>query len=182
MATSPDAFRDGESKRYVVGPSVELRVFGTKIGIELDALYRRAGDSYAGEFGFIPPEYTGPPPVNRYYARSRTNSWEFPMLGKYYFRDRDVLWRPFLGTGYVLRVQTRKTESTSFVLGDNTPRNNQDSSTMGPDIGAAAVAGVELKGIRRFSFQPQVRYTRWSNHSPFSRPLNQVDIAVGIRF
>src|SRR5690242_19911852 len=50
IATSPNAFRDGESKRYVIGPSVELRLFGTKLGIELDALYRRVGDSYASEF------------------------------------------------------------------------------------------------------------------------------------
>jgi hypothetical protein len=181
-ATDPDAFRDGESKRYAVGPSVEARFLGTKLGVELDAIYRRSGESFAGEFGPPPPEYTGPPPVTRFYVRSRTNSWEFPLIGKYYLRDRSAQWRPFVGTGYVLRLQWRETRSTTVHLGGSAPRNDRQSSTTGPDIGATAVAGVELRGIGRVSLQPQVRYTRWSNHSSFNRPLNHVDVGLSIRF
>src|SRR5690606_22565603 len=133
----------GESKRYVVGPSVEFRFFRSKIGIELDALYRRFGSSFGGEFGLPPAEYEGPPPVIEFYVRSRTNSWEFPLIGKYYFRDGDARWRPFLGTGYVLQLQWRKTDSTTIHLGENTPRNRKERNTTGPDIGATAVAGIE---------------------------------------
>ena len=181
-ATDPDAFGRGESKRYVIGPSVEVRFLQGKIGIELDALYRRAGESFAFESGPPPPEYTGPPPVTRFYLRSRTNSWEFPLLGKYYFRSGQDRWRPFLGTGYVLRAQWRKAESTSYVQGESTPRNNTQSASTGPDIGATVIAGVEIKSVARMSFQPQIRYTRWSSHSDFTRPLNHVDIGLGLRF
>ena len=181
-ATDPDTFGGGESKRYLLGPSVEARLFGSKLGIELDAIYRRFGDSFSGEFGPPPPEYTGPPPLRRFYVRSRTNSWEVPLVGKYYFRDRQANWRPFVGTGYVFRLQWRETKSTDLHFAESTPRNRSESSWTGPDIGATAIAGVEWKGAGRMSFQPQVRYTRWANYTSFDRPMNQVDIGLGIRF
>ena len=180
--TDPNAFRAGESKRYLIGPSVEARFFDGKVGIELDAIYRRFGNSFVGGFGPPPAEYTGPPPLASYSVRTRTNSWEFPLIGKFYFRDEDASWRPFLGTGYVLQLQWREIKSTTLTIGETTPRNHRDTSTTGPDIGATAVAGVEWKTLGRLSIQPQVRYTRWGNYSAFDRPLNQMDISLGIRF
>ncbi len=166
----------------MVGPSIEAGFFRDKFGVELDAIYRRFGDSYGGEYGPPPPEYSEPPPLSRSYVRSRTNSWEVPLLGKYYFRAREANWRPFLGTGNVIRLQRRETTSTTYYLGDNTAHNSRNSASTGPDIGAVAVAGVELRGLWRLSFQPQARYTRWGNYSSFGRPLNQVDIGLGYDF
>jgi len=180
-ATDPNAFSTGESKRYMIGPSVEGRFFGAKIGLELDAIYRRLGYSYAGDFGPPPPDYQGPAPITRFYVRSRGNSWEMPLTGKYYFRGREARWRPFLGAGFALRTQWWNTESTIYRSGSSTAENNSESHGTGVSIGATAVAGVEIPSYRRLSFQPQVRYTRWSNDSA-NRPLNQVDIGLGLRF
>ena len=116
-ATDPNAVSTGESKRYMVGPSVEGRFFGAKIGLELDAIYRRLGYSYAGDFGPPPPDYQGPAPITKFYIRSRANSWEMPLIGKYYFRGREERWRPFLGAGFSLRMQWWNTDSTIYRLG-----------------------------------------------------------------
>jgi hypothetical protein len=181
-ATDPDPFGHGESKRYMIGPSVEARFFGGKLGVELSAIYRRFGNSFAGEFGPPPSDYEGPAPVTRFYGRSRANSWEFPLLGKYYFRNSEANWRPFLGAGYSLRMQWWESKSTLYFRGSDEPQNSRTTSESGPDIGAVAVAGVELRKFHRLSFQPQVRYTRWANHSSSGRSLNQVDVGLGIRF
>ena len=180
-ATDPNAVSTGESKRYMVGPSVEGRFFGAKIGLELDAIYRRLGYSYAGDFGPLPPDYQGPAPITKFYIRSRANSWEMPLIGKYYFRSREARWRPFLGAGFSVRTQWWNTDSTIYRLGAITAENSSESHRTGLSIGATAVAGIEIPSYRRMSLQPQVRYTRWSNDSA-NRPLNQVDIGLGLRF
>ncbi|HYZ84270.1 MAG TPA: hypothetical protein VE621_07695 [Bryobacteraceae bacterium] len=181
-ATDPDGFGSSESKRYVIGPSVEARFLRGRLGIELDALYRRLGDSFGYSLTAPPAEYIGSPTVTAFYYRSRTNSWEFPLIGKYYFRGREAKWRPLLGTGYVLRAQWREIKTTTFLLGESTPRTGKQSSSAGLDIGAVGVAGVEWRGIGRMSFQPQARYTRWGDYNSFNRPKNQVDVGLGIRF
>src|ERR1700687_3368158 len=60
-----------ESKRYVVGPAVEIAL-PLNLGIEFDALYRRGG--YRSSFGNFAGSFTD---------RERANSWEFPILLKY---------------------------------------------------------------------------------------------------
>jgi hypothetical protein len=70
-----------ESKRYVVGPMVEI-LLPHRLGVEVDALYRRFGyRSAAGS------------PFGSFAERNRGNSWEFPMLLKYRFAGR-----PYAGT------------------------------------------------------------------------------------
>jgi hypothetical protein len=43
-----------------------------------------------------------------------------------------------------------------------------------------AAVGVDVKVGRHLSVQPQFRYTRWSDDTPWQR--NQVDFGVGIRW
>lgn len=180
--TDPNVYRTGESKRYLIGPSIEARFFDGRVGIELDAIYRRFGESFAAEFGPPPPEYVGPPALTRYYLRTRTNSWEFPLIGKYYFRNRGAHLRPFVGTGYVLGVQWRKLESTTHVVGESSGRKQSESRTYGPGIGAMAVIGAEVGKWNRLSFQPQARYTRWAGSGSYNRVVNQIDVGLGFRF
>jgi hypothetical protein len=57
-----------ESKRYVVGPEVEVGL-PLGLGVEVDALYRREG--YSSLFSNF---------AGSNYSQERANSWEFPML------------------------------------------------------------------------------------------------------
>ncbi len=181
IATEPDPFGNGESKRYLIGPTIELRLLNRKIGIEFDAIYRRFGNSFSYGPITAPPDYQGPAfPVSAS-SRSRANSWEFPLLGKYYFRDSEAHWRPFVGMGFSLREQWWTTATSTTYPGNQTT-NTTNSSTSGLDVGATIAAGLEWKSRARLSWQPQVRYTRWSNHSTSGRALNQVDFGLGIRF
>src|SRR5689334_12254026 len=79
-----------ESRPYAVGPTVELRWPGG-FAIEAGALYRRLGATQAYT-------YSPSPDSSAYlFNRIRGNSWEFPVVGKYYFRHRSSV-QPFLGT------------------------------------------------------------------------------------
>ena len=82
----------GESLPFSGGGSVELRL-PARFGIEASALYRRIGQSYS--YTLLPG---GDAP--RYSTRFRGNSWEFPMIGKYYFRPRNAAWQPFVGAAW----------------------------------------------------------------------------------
>lgn len=60
-----------ESKRYLVGPAVEVKL-PFRLALEVDALYSRFGlrTSQGGFFGFTDQS-------------QRASSWEFPILAKY---------------------------------------------------------------------------------------------------
>src|SRR5215469_828834 len=79
-----------ESKRYIVGPMVELRL-PLSLSVEFDALYRRLGFTTNVNYccGFD-------------VSRERDNSWEFPTTVKYRF-SRRVL-QPFVGIGFAPRI------------------------------------------------------------------------------
>ena len=178
----PDRFSSGESKRYFIGPTLEARFFQRRIGVEVSALYRRFGNSLA--FGPLAPpaEYSGPPPISQAYSRFRANSWELPVIGKYYFGDGDSRWRPFLGTGYVMRMQWGEHNATTYFSGNSTPVATHYKSRIGLVFGGSAVAGVEFRNWRGLSIQPQLRYTRFSEPSGGPGVLNQLDFGFGIRF
>src|SRR5580698_6300117 len=79
-----------ESKRYIVGPKVEVRL-PLGLAFEFDALYRR--------FGFTGSDVNCCGNVT---TRERANSWEFPLILKY--RLPAVPGHPFVGVGYVPRT------------------------------------------------------------------------------
>lgn len=73
------------SKRYIIGPTVELHLpFG--LGVEFDALYRKA--AYRANLGTAQPEFT-------------SSSWQFPLLAKYKFPG--ILIHPFVAAGPVFQ-------------------------------------------------------------------------------
>src|SRR6267154_5137477 len=66
---------DTTTNRYIVGPSVELRL-PHRLGIELDVLYRHFG--YSSFFQVIGMSSN---------ARTTGSAWEFPLVGKYKLRS-----------------------------------------------------------------------------------------------
>jgi hypothetical protein len=95
-----------ESRPYLVGPSVEYRL-PAGLAIEVDALYQRIGNTVS--FGYGPgvilagSGYSMLSPILPFISRERGNSWEFPLLGKYYFRPRSEGWSAFRGMAAVCR-------------------------------------------------------------------------------
>jgi len=175
--TDPVRFND-ESKRYLVGPSVEVRFLDGRPGVEMNALYRRTGTAFS--FAFSPnPDYPQVP--ERFSSRTVGNTWEFPLLGKYYFRTSDEKWRPFLGTGYTIRHTWTTTTDESVFSGNPTPQVSKRGGGAGVDVGATVVGGIDWKWTRRISVQPQFRYTRYGDRSD-TLNRGQVDFMLGIRF
>jgi len=179
-----------ESRLYLVGPSIEVRL-PAGFAIEASALYRRIGSS--ARFGLlgisvldpINPAPTGAqgPIVVAYTDRQRGNSWEFPVLGKYYFRRRVLGWRPFLGTGYAFRTVGFHNDSTQTNIDPSGvlhtfPIKNDFRSQLG--IGATVAAGFRFR-TGRVSMLPEVRYTRWGNSDNLNRK-NAVGLLLGISF
>ncbi|MBM3775865.1 MAG: PorT family protein [Acidobacteria bacterium] len=77
VASSPRFGFTSETKRYLIGPTFELRL-PAGLGFELDVLYRRFRYDIAGR-------------------RTTGTAWEFPLLFKYRFPG--ILVRPFVDLG-----------------------------------------------------------------------------------
>jgi hypothetical protein len=173
-------------KRYVVGPMVEIKL-PFSFALEADALYRRTG--YNSTFSGL--QSTG-------MEQLRANSWEFPLLAKYYFTPRAPL-RLYVSGGYVARrlsgidavIHSFGTDVgtglpfditynpvTTYLLQDN------------PTHGVAIGGGARLHaGFLRIS--PEIRYTHWGG-APFNTQgsrgyfvtstENQLDVLIGLSF
>lgn len=168
-----------ESRRYVVGPSIELRL-PAGFALEVDGLYRRVGDT---TLYVLVPNST-PSSYSSFVHRQRGHSWEFPILGKYYFKARTSSWQPFLGTGYAFRTTWFHvdTMSTTVDSASNTVTTTSFASDYrgGLDVGAALAAGVRLnKG--RFAVLPEFRYTRWGSGGYLMRK-NEAKVLLGFQF
>jgi|HubBroStandDraft_6_1064221.scaffolds.fasta_scaffold26332_3 hypothetical protein len=82
---------DDESRPYIVGPSIEVHLFGNFF-VEADALYQRIGNELVS-FSIAPGSNTTAGSTTFSTTRNRGNSWEFPVLAKYYFRSSTSAWR-----------------------------------------------------------------------------------------
>ena len=160
-----------ESKRYVVGPALNIGL-PFSLGIEVDALYRREGFRVNG------------------ISDERANSWEFPLLIKYNLPFPVI--KPFIEAGYAPRW-IQGTERTNYVLILPQPLHASGSVFGGTNWpvsqGFVAGGGVQF-GIGRLLVAPAVRYTYWNNTPivgvfsgggpSWQSTQNQVDILVGI--
>ena len=169
-----------ESRPYIVGPSVEVRL-PAGFAIEADALYQRVGNtsSFALIESFIG---SGVAITTGETTRTRANEWEFPVLGKYYFRRNSAL-QPFVGTGWALRfadVHETGTETTADASGASSTFAFKNDFRSDLEAGASFVAGVRYR-IGHFAILPQVRYTRWGGQNNILNK-NQAAVALGISF
>jgi hypothetical protein len=149
-----------ESKRYIVGPTVDIRL-PKRFSVEVDALYQR--------FGFTGYENSC---CGYAIVRERANSWEFPMILKY--RLPVPLVHPFVGVGYAPRiVNGTDVSSGSYMSGlsYNPPMDiytnfyNQRTSTSYSVTQGVVVSGGVSFGAGHLRFTPEVRYVHWN--APF---------------
>jgi hypothetical protein len=152
--------QSSESKRYIIGPAVDIRL-PRRLGFEVDALYRRFG--YTSTFSSC---------CGSSITRERANSWEFPLILKYRFPSLAV--SPYAGAGYVPRmVHGSRVSSGRYLSGmtSNPPADvytyyfNQQSSIDYPVThGVTAAGGIEFGG-RHLRLSPEFRFVHWN--SPF---------------
>ena len=169
-----------ESRPYIVGPSIEVRL-PAGFALEADALYQRIGNT--SSFGLIESFLgTGVAAVTGATTRTRANEWEFPVLGKYYFR-RDSKWQPFVGTGWALRFADQREAGKETIVdasGASSTFVFKDDFRSDVEVGATFAAGVRYR-VGRFALLPQVRYTRWSGQDNILSK-NEAAASLGISF
>jgi hypothetical protein len=170
------------TRRYTVGPAVEFRVTRS-LGLELDALYKRAGYDASTELvgaGYFTSNF-----------HVSANSWDFPLL----LKSRVPMFpHIFVGTGGVLRYIASATargvniDHVAPVPGGAVTPFERDARDLRKRVypGVAATVSAEF-GKGRFRVSPEIRYTRWtSNISPEGGVLrlhpNQVEFLLGFSF
>ena len=152
-ASGPAGSYSSDTKRYIIGPQVELRL-PAGFAIELDALYTKLNFSFDGTpAGLIRPvsEITD------------ADAWEFPLLLKKKFGGANAgvaAVRPFVATGASFRRLTSIRQVRNFITGSpqetSSPAELRDKSATGFVIGG----GVEIRALF-LRISPEVRFTRW---------------------
>ena len=175
---APAGYHD-ESPRYTLGPTFEVS-FGEHLAVESSALYKRFGSSTL--FALSPQSER--PPLSYLSIRHRTDSWEFPILGKYYFGRRNQRDRFFVATGYSFQ-RSWATSSYNVI----TPNPSAGGSVgvgipIGPRppvvVGAAFGAGLARKA-GPLTVTPAFRYTRWGYRTD-GTSRNQAEILLTLSF
>ena len=157
---------------YTIGPMLEVAL-PFSLAVEVDALYRRTG-------------YSAATPGATVQGDLRANSWEFPILGKYYLPGAPLV-RPYLEGGYAVRRFTSL--DGIFRAFDTTFR---VSAPLQDDLTHGVVAGAGLRfRLGPLRVAPGIRYTRWTGRSFeevsargfFVRATqNQAEFLVGLSF
>ncbi len=172
-----DSITHYESRRYAIGPSVEFGI-SDRVGIQFNPLYRRLG--YSQFFGKNAPLVTS-------FDRNRTNEWQFPVIGKYYWGNRERVWRIFTGAGYAWETEGRTTYAAVTVIDPMTERpvttsgNGYVRSTNW--AGSVFEGGVQIQKAR-LRFAPEFRYTHWGGGGTglVNRNRNQSEFLLNIHF
>lgn len=167
------------TNRYIVGPTVELRLpFG--FGVEFDALYRHF--RYNSAASLVDAVST---------LSTSGGDWEFPLLLKKRFASGPL--RPFLDAGVNFDKITGVSQTISTLV---FPNRNTTTTTNNPaelrkdfSTGFTIGAGLEIRALL-LRLTPEIRYTRWgSEHfnavisgGSLSSNLNQAEFLVGITF
>ncbi len=159
-----------QSRIYDVGGSIEFRL-PAGFAVEADALYQRVGYSY----GLI--DFNGAFSAGETF-RERANLWEFPLLGKYYFRASGAAWRPFLGTGFAFRTGSLHSDTTDFSATPFTQFHGDSRLNVQP--GAEVAAGIRFR-LGPVTLLPQPRYTYWG-YSNQGLGKNEVTLLLGVSF
>ena len=176
----PGASFQDQSRHFVVGPSIELRL-PWRFAVEFDALYRSIG--YSSTFySTIDPSTGVALPSNGFYTntyRLSANAWEFPLLAKVYLRARKAAWAPYFSLG----VSPQKQWVTSgYSTNDPNSRlyNRDIHFTTQTHAAAVGALGVRINA-GRLAVLPEFRYSYAGRNSGYM-PLNQLSFLVGLRF
>jgi len=172
-----------DAKRYTFGPILEIRL-PASFAAEISALYRRTGFTGKTVVMLAPATY-----------RVRANSWEFPLLVKYYLARPSVVARPYISGGYALRFlsDVQATFTTPEPFTSLPPYRSFDYEyrlQSNPSQGMAIGGGMSFKA-GRIHIAPGARYTRWftvpfDEYGPHAYTVqsarNQVDLLVAVTF
>jgi opacity protein-like surface antigen len=171
---------DTTTNRYILGPSVELRL-PKGFGIELDVLYRHFGYNSVSTISGITTTITD--------ARTSSSAWEFPLVVKYKFGELPLL-HPYVEAGVSWNKLTGLTQDvTTTVAGivnsssTSKPAELSNSSTRGFVMGV----GVDFKALV-IHITPEIRYTRWGAkqfidpNGLLNSNQNQAEFLVGFKF
>ena len=175
-AVSSGNFRfDDNTRRYIVGPTFELRL-PFSLAIEVDALYRRFNYNQFinGAAGTTSVSTSG-------------NAWEFPILAKYRFKA--PIARPYIAGGIAwdtlsgLKQDVRTAIASTGVISSSSPNELNEKTTTGFVMGV----GLDVK-VLLIHVSPEIRYTRWGAkhfldpNGGLSSNQNQAEFLVGITF
>jgi len=172
--SSPRFGFNSETKRYIIGPTVELRL-PAGLSVEFDALYRRFNYDYNTSVLDILTN-----------NRTTGNAWEFPLMLKYRFPG--ILARPFVAAGANFDTfsglrQTVVNTVTGRETTSSNPTDYRDKINKGVVVGA----GVDVRAVF-IHISPEIRYTRWGSEpfrdlaGTFRSSRNQAEFLVGFTF
>lgn len=173
-----------ESRRYLVGPSVEFRL-PARFAVQAEALYQRVGSSSAYQYGGtqiqsgVAEQFS----ISSNVTRVRGNSWQFPLLAKYYFKSERSGWQPFVGTGYAFGATWFHSEGTTTTT-DSSQKTISTPFTYdyrgGTSVGAVFTGGVRIQS-GRLAFLPQARFNYWGNQNS-GQARRTATVLLGIQF
>ena len=121
--------------------------------------------------------------TNSLQLRTRGNLWEIPVLGKYYFRERNSSWRPFVGTGWAFRGASLHQDGNETILdssGNTQPLTLRQSFWSDLQVGATFAAGIRYH-VGHLNLLPQIRYTRCGGNQTILQ-RNEAGIMLGLTF
>ena len=166
---------DDNTRRYIVGPTFELRL-PFSLAIEVDALYRRFNYNQ-----FI----NGPAGTTS--VSTSGNAWQFPILAKYRFKAPVA--RPYIAGGIAwdtlsgLKQDVQTAIASTGIISSSSPNELNEKTTTGFVLGA----GLDVK-VLFIHISPEIRYTRWGAkhfldpNGGLSSNQNQAEFLVGITF
>ncbi|MCC6538259.1 MAG: PorT family protein [Bryobacterales bacterium] len=174
-------FRSGgeESKRWTVGPAVDISLAGNW-SVTINPHYKRLGNSQHPIY--LLPEAIPDGSTVFTHQRLRMHSLEAPVVGKYHFGAASRRVRLFAGTGYAFRVGWANARWTSSVRDGGAVRSQTANVNYRTSLDNGVVAALGA-AIRRgpVIFTPELRYTRWGSvNDGWDR--NQVEVLLTIRW
>ena len=165
---------DSSTNRYIVGPTVELRLPGG-FGIEVDALYRRLHYNGSGLVG------------NAFTSSSTTgNNWEFPLLFKYRIPTEVV--KPYIDAGIAWNTLTGIRQTVSNAASTVSSGFTANPPELHRNVSEGFVVGVGVDVHVLLHISPEVRYTRWGSgllqdaNGILQTKRDQAEFLVGITF
>lgn len=176
VAGAQDVLYDASTRRYTVGPTVELHLpFG--LGVEFDALYKRMSFESASDVA-----------TNVFRAATTADAWDFPLLLK--VRLGGVLAKPYVSVGPTFRGLFSINRVENFFTGNQPQRRETDRP---PELenrfstGLTVAGGLELHPPV-IEVSPEIRYTRWGweNFRSIGGALrsnqDQLEFLIGVTF
>ncbi len=169
-----------ESQRYVFGPTFEIG-FKQRFAVEFSPTFRREGETIYSRFDstMIPPQPPGSLAILSQLARQTERIWDFPVVGKYYFTNKEAKIRPFIGLGAAASRHSQAAE----VYNQYKPETGGPSAqafnykTVRWGVGPVVSGGVAFRS-GRFSIVPEFRYVRDNGLGT----RNRAEVFLGFRF